>query len=347
MGVDSYPIIGILVPNKIRRKRALELHHRHCNLPLKLYAFTPTDILWRKRKIVGLCLIGHKLEERIFPFPHAVYNQCYNKKATVIEHINSIIGKDKCFNSINWFNKWDVYNLLTHSNVITYLPETFMLHDVDVLEFLKYYKLAYIKPCYGFQGNGVYRIELKENGDIHISLDSIAPRFICRKNEDIEHLLVKVLGDRKFIVQRGVRSSLLKHKYYDIRVLVQKDGRGEWMVSSMVCRVANELLFNTTAYGSIWNVEEVYAQLYANKIVKEIAIRSIRRISVSAAEALEPYMGLLGELSVDFLLDQNKRAWIIELNGKPQKSIYKDVENFQCEELMYRRPLEYAYYLSQ
>jgi hypothetical protein len=58
-------------------------------------------------------------------------------------------------------------------------------------------------------------------------------------------------------------------------------------------------------------------------------------------------MGLLGEISVNFVLDKEMKLWIIELNGKPQKSIYKDIKNFKYEQLIYRRPLEYAYFLSQ
>ncbi|WP_371263476.1 hypothetical protein [Paenibacillus sp. 1_12] len=35
------------------------------------------------------------------------------------------------------------------------------------------------------------------------------------------------------------------------------------------------------------------------------------------------------------------------MNGKPQKGIYNDLKSFKHKKLIYSKPLEYAYYLSQ
>ena len=340
------PLVGILVPTREIRKGILELYQRHHNLPLHLFAFTRADILWDEHEIIGLCRIGDKWCEKMFPFPHAVYNRCYNKKTTTIKRLNNVIGYDKCFNNINWFNKWVVYNLLNQSNLRKNIPDTFLLNKVNVSVLLKKYKLVYVKPSYGFHGNSVYRLELKENGDIHISLHSLAPRFICRKNENIQQKLNKIVGENIFIVQKGIQSSQIDNKYYDIRVLVQKDILGQWTVSTKVCRVANEFYFNTSAYESLYDAEKLFAQIFPRQKMKDTILKSINNISVNAAQVLETNMGLLGELSVDFVLDQKMQLWIIEVNGKPQKSIYKDINNFRYEQLIYRRPIEYAYYLS-
>lgn len=295
------PIVGILVPNRTKRVKLLRLYqHRH-SLPLKLFAFTRTDILWKKRKIFGLCRIDGKWTKKMFPFPDAVYNQCYNKETTTIEHLNNVIGGDMCFNSINWFNKWEVYNALIQSSLQMYLPDTFLLNDVNVSGLLKKYKLIYVKPTYGYHGKGVHRIKLKGNGDIHMSTHSLAPRLICRKNEDIQQKLAKLLGEKNYIVQKGIQTSKIDNQNYDIRVLVQKDISGKWTVSTMVCRVANQLYFNTGVYDSIYDAKEILDQVFPLKTMKEKTFNSINKISVNAAQVLETNLGLLGELSVDFL----------------------------------------------
>ena len=345
--MGDYPLIGILVPNKKNRKRILKLYQRYHNLPVKLFAFTPADIFWQKLQIVGICEIGGKWKESIFPFPDAVYNRCYNKKTTTIQLLEHIIGQGKCFNRINWFNKWEVYNSLKQSNLKRYIPDTFLFDQADLSELLKKYKLVFIKPAYGNQGKSVYRIELKENKDIHISLYSLAPRYICRENEDIQQKLNKLIDKKSYIIQQGIQSCQIENQYYDIRILVQKNIHGKWRVSTMTCRVANELYFNASVYQSIFDAEEIFDRIFPLKINKITALRSINKISINAAQLLENYMGLLGELSVDFVLDKEMKLWIIELNGKPQKSIYKDIKNFEYEQLIYRRPVEYAYYLSQ
>ncbi|ABR47569.1 hypothetical protein Amet_1369 [Alkaliphilus metalliredigens QYMF] len=282
----------------------------------------------------------------MFPFPHAVYNHYYNKKAITIQRLNNIIGQDKCFNRINWFNKWEVYTLLKQSNLKRYIPDTFLFNEVNVTKLLKKYRLVYIKPAYGNKGKSVYRVELKENGDTYISLHSLPPRFICRKNEDLQKRLDELLNEKIFIVQKGIQSNQINHQYYDIRVLVQKDIRGKWTPSTTICRVANKHYFNTSVYESIYDAEKILDQIFPLKKMKENILQSINRISINAAQVLETHMGLLGEISVDFVLDEEMKLWIIELNGSPQKSIYKDIKNFKHKQLIYSRPMEYAYYLS-
>jgi hypothetical protein len=322
----------------------LQIYQRYHNLNLRLYAFTPADIHWEEQRIIGLSLKKGIWKQSTFPFPHVVYNRCFNKKLITIQRLEKVIGRNKCFNNINFFNKWDLYNLLKQSNLEPYVPDTYLYHEVNVSELLENYKLIYIKPYYGSKGNSVYRVELTDNGDTHISLHSLAPLSICRKNESVQEQLDKLLGQKKYMVQQGIRMSQLDHQYFDIRVLVQKDILGEWKVSAITSRVAYENYFNTSMCETIYDAAEILPQLFSPEIINEI-LRSLYDVSVKAAQEAETHMGSLGELSVDFVIDEQSKLWIIELNGKPQKNLYKDLNGFKRK--VYRRPLEYAYYLSQ
>ncbi len=343
MRLENRPLIGIMVTKRNSRKRILELYQRYHNLNLKLYAFTSSDILWKEQRIIGFSLKKGIWKQSSFPFPHVVYNRCFNKKSVTIQRLEKAIGRNKCFNNINFFNKWDLYNLLKQSNLKTYVPDTFIYNEVNISELLEKYKLVYIKPSYGSKGKSVYRVELTENGDTHISLHSLAPRYICRKNEGIQEKL-EVLRLKKYMVQQGIRMSQLDHQYFDIRVLVQKGILGEWTVSTISCRVAYEHYFNTSMCETIYDVVEILPRLVSPEKVNEI-LRSLNEISIKAAQEAETYMGSLGELSVDFVLDEQRKLWIIELNGKPQKDIYENLKYYKRK--IYSRPLEYAYFLSQ
>ncbi|MFD0694218.1 YheC/YheD family protein [Paenibacillus sp. GCM10027628] len=344
MSLENRPLIGILVTKRNSRKRILELYQRNHNLNLKLYAFTPADILWKEQRIIGLSLTKGIWKQSSFPFPHVVYNRSFNKTLITIERLEKAIGRNKCFNNINFFNKWDLYSLLKQSNLNPYVPDTFLYNEANVSELLEKYKLVYIKPSYGSKGESVYRVELMDNSDIHISLHSSAPRYICRKNEGFQEILDELLGLKEFIVQQGIRMSQLNHKYFDIRVLVQKGILGEWTVSAITCRVAHEHYFNTSMCETIYDFAKILPRLFTPETMNEI-LRSLYEVSVKAAEEAENHMGSLGELSVDFVLDKQSKLWIIELNGKPQKDIYKDLKSFKRK--IYSRPLEYAYFLSQ
>ncbi|MEC0231853.1 YheC/YheD family endospore coat-associated protein [Paenibacillus alba] len=344
--MENRPLIGILVSKRNRRKVILQLCQRYQNLNLKLYAFTPADILWKKKRIIGLSLKKGKWIQSSFPFPHVVYNRCFNKKLMTMQRLENVIGRKKIFNNINFFNKWDLYHQLKQANLHSYVPDTFLYKEVNISELLEKYKLVYIKPIYGFQGKSVYRVELTESQDIHISMHSLAPRYICRKNESIQQQLDELLGSPKYMVQQGIRMRQLDYKYFDIRVLVQKDIAGEWTISTIACRVAYENYFNTSMCEAVYEVTEVLTRLFSQEETNDI-LQSLHEVSLKAAEEAEAHMGSLGEISVDFGLDEQSRLWIIELNGKPQKNIYNDIEGFKHRKIIYGRPMEYAYYLSQ
>ncbi|WP_177182671.1 YheC/YheD family protein [Paenibacillus sp. OV219] len=67
----------------------------------------------------------------------------------------------------------------------------------------------------------------------------------------------------------------------------------------------------------------------------------------AAANEAEEQLGLLGELSVDLVFDMQDKLWIIEINGKPHKSIYNDIPGVAFSTRIFQRPLEYAGYLAQ
>ncbi|WP_084224584.1 YheC/YheD family protein [Paenibacillus pectinilyticus] len=344
--MESRPWIGILVTSRKSRKRILKLYQRYNSLNLKLYIFTPSDIRWKKQRIIGLSLQKGIWKQSLFPFPQVVYNRCFNKKVQTIQSLEKAIGRNQCFNAINFFNKWDLYNRLSQTSLKTYLPETFSYKYSNVSELLETYPLLYIKPFYGSKGRSVYRIERRDHGDIDISLHSTAPRYICRKNEDIQGKLDELLGSAQYMVQQGIAMSRVDRKYFDIRVLVQKDILGEWTVSAITCRVAYEQYFNTSMCENMYDFVELLSKELPPEQFNTI-LQTLNEVSVKAALEAETLLGLLGELSVDFVLDEQNKLWIIELNGKPQKNMYNDLKSKSIKRKVYSKPLEYAYYLSQ
>src|SRR5690554_4402313 len=118
-----------MVSDTKRRKINLGFYWNN-QLKINLFAFTPSDIIWNKRSIRGLQLIDGGWRERTFPIPHAIYNRCYNNEEITISRLDSMIGRNICFNTINHFNKWNVYKLLNNTNIKTFVPETFLFDEI-------------------------------------------------------------------------------------------------------------------------------------------------------------------------------------------------------------------------
>lgn len=96
----------------------------------------------------------------------------------------------------------------------------------------------------------------------------------------------------------------------------------------------------------MYDAAEILPRFFAPLKMNEI-LQTLQELSINAAYEAETHIGSLGELSVDFVLDEHSKLRIMELNGKPQKNIYKDLKSIKHTKLIYSRPMEYAYYLSQ
>ncbi|WP_336786082.1 YheC/YheD family protein [Paenibacillus sp. MMO-177] len=101
-------------------------------------------------------------------------------------------------------------------------------------------------------------------------------------------------------------------------------------------------MFNTSIYDKVCLSQDLFNQLYSPDTADRIT-RSIHDLSLRCAEIMDENNTYhLGEFSVDFALDNKERAWIIELNGKPQKTLYNSIGK---QSAVYMRPMQYAHYL--
>jgi hypothetical protein len=335
-------LVGIMVASSKERKSTLQLYLRFNKPNVKLFCFTPTAINWREKSIIGLHRVNSTWSLSRFPFPQVVYNRCYGSILNKIEHLESLMGRDKCFNHINQFNKRETYEIISNSELAAYLPETVSYDQENPARLLEVQKDIYFKPFYGSRGTGVYRVVLKETGDIHIGHNHFAPTIIAKDASQFKKEIHELMGRNPYIVQRGVPIQQLNQQTFDIRVLVQKNKRGLWSVTNVVSRIAYKGCYNTSVSEKICLSEEILKTLYSSDTVDAL-IHSFHDISLRAAAIMESHTKYhLGELSVDFALDNDGRIWIIEINGKPQKDIYKEIKHYRR---VYRRPLQYAAYL--
>ncbi|MBP3965070.1 YheC/YheD family protein [Paenibacillus sp. DLE-14] len=339
--IKNHGFVGLLVANRSQRKNVLNQYLRYNRTNLKLFCFTPNSIDWEKKSIVGLHRLNRKWVLTKFPFPKVVYNRCYDTHPELLDRLGAIIGKDKCFNHINQFNKQEIYTNLSRW-LVDYLPETVPFDKENAVHLLHVHSVIYLKPIYGHKGKGVYRVELMESGEIHISLHYFTPDIIFNDVKQFEDHIQELIGSTPYMIQEGVNIKQFNNQHFDIRALVQKNDRGLWSVTNVVSRIAYKVSYNTSICERACLSLEVLNHLYPPDKVDAI-IQSVYNCSLRSAEILdEDKTYHLGEFSVDFVLDNDDRIWIIELNGKPQKDLYNGMRN---QFAVYERPIQYAHYL--
>lgn len=334
-------LVGILVANRKQRRYVLSQYLPYNAAGTKLIAFTPSSIDWKRRTVVGLHRTKGKWAIGRFPFPKVVYNRCYRADQRLMERLGTAIGVDKCFNHINQLNKLDIYNSLNRW-LADYLPETLPFDAENALNLLERYRVIYFKPFYGLMGKGVYRAERTNGGDIQLGHHYFAPKSVLKDPDSFLESVRERIGSTPYIVQRGIPILQLDGQVFDIRSLVQKNEKGQWSVTNLVSRIAYRGSYNTSIFSRVCLSQEVLKQLYPAAKVEAI-MTSIYDVSLRTAEIIDTSTHYhLGEFSVDFALDNDAHPWIIELNGKPAKDLYKGIPN---RPVVYQRPIQYARYL--
>lgn len=337
----NHGFVGIVVANRNQRRFALQQYLPYNTTNLKLFCFTPASINWKQKSIIGLHRSNRRWMQSRFSFPKVVYNRCYDTDLELIERLGTAIGSNKYFNSINQLNKHEMYNHLNRW-LADHLPETVAYDEANAVHLLEIHKTIYIKPFYGHKGKGVYRVELKDSGEIHIGPHYFSPKMILRDAKPFQESIQTLLGSSPYIIQQGINMRRLNNQNFDIRALVQKNEKGLWSVTNVVSRIAHKGSFNTSICEKACLSIEVLNKLYPPKKVDAI-IQSIYDNSLRTAEIIDSDTNYhLGELSVDFALDNHDHVWIIEVNGKPQKDLYDGIRK---QHAIYQRPIQYAQYL--
>ncbi|MEV5027937.1 YheC/YheD family protein [Paenibacillus sp. LPE1-1-1.1] len=348
--MKKIPLIGIMVSKGKDLKPILQTYERYKGrLPVRLFTFTPQDIHWKKRTIRGLCLENKMWIKRRFRFPDAIYNRCYQKENQMVQRLETYLGPHKCFNRVTRIDKWQLYTELINSDLYQYVPETSIYHPDQLRGLLQEEKPLILKPCFGNQGKKVYMVEKTEQHLFKIYEDTFTPLYTSYNVNGFFQEIGQLVAKKKFLIQRMIYFARVDDKVVDFRILVQKEATGCWKITKGISRIAPYHFYITNRAESIHEMDEVLEALSCPSSDYESLYQKISLISIRIAQLLDERIGLLGEIGIDLAIDRDGDLWIIEVNGKPQKSIYLKLKGEQRVGIdsVYKFPLEYAYYLSQ
>lgn len=343
-------LIGIMVSTSEDLKPVLKKYDRYKgSLSVRLFTFTPQDIHWETKTIRGLCLKNEQWKERTFRFPDAVYNRCYRRKTKKIQRLEACLGPNKCFNRVTHINKWRVYQELKKSNLQSYIPETSLYLPDRLRDLLQVEPQLIVKPCYGNKGKKVYIVEKTEDHLFKIYEDTFTPIYTSGNEDDFFQEMDQLIAGEKFLIQRMIHFARVEGKIADCRILMQKDVTGCWNLTKGISRIAPSHFYITSRAEEVYEMDEVLKVLFRNPSDIKSQLRKIRRLSIRIAQLLDKRIGLLGEIGLDIAIDEEGAIWLIEVNGKPQKAIFRMMEGIRCSGIdsVYKLPIEYAYYLSQ
>lgn len=316
-----------------------------------VYIFTPPDIDWKQNMVLGYRLDAAtgRWQGGLYPLPDVVSNYLMDRKSELryrgtCNRLRRITG-NRFFNT-RYFNKWQIYLMLKKSpELCPYLPETKLLQGVASLgEMLSRHGSVYLKPSGGSLGRGIMVVQEFQGGYlIKGCLHRAAPTL-----QEACQLILASKSGGSYLIQQDLRLARYRGRLFDIRVLMQKTGAGEWAVTKIFGRLAAEggITSNLATGAATCDIYRVLSHICGSEKGAARTVEEIKRLAFSIAACLDRVSGLrLGELGLDLGIDGSQRLWIIEVNSKPRKSTRSQADRCTVN-LPFLRLLGYAAHLA-
>jgi hypothetical protein len=198
--------------------------------------------------------------------------------------------------------------------------------------------LFFVKPAKGSGGRGIWRIrhtnrrpkrdrmahQEKSSAWIveHTAAPSSAalPTYQARtlSSEQLSRALAKRSIKDGLLWQTAIRSALWQGKPFDLRILVQKNGRNEWIVSSAVARVAAK------SHHWLCNVQQGASVHAASVVIGQAQSLAAKQLAVQIARSLEQRLNWHNppaEFGIDLIFSSSDQFYVLEVNAKPSKML--------------------------
>lgn len=246
-------------------------------------------------------------------------------------------------------NKWLVHRILSaDQEMVSHLPETHLIESSQqLIQMMQHHRRLFIKPINGTGGRHILQVS-KQASHFSIHGRSGTNSLIHYPVVHSAHLLSLLRHllprERKFIVQQGINLGLLPRSVIDFRLLLQKDGQGEWKETAIIGKVAPHSHVTTNLHGggrAMW-ADQFLKRHFTAEQYHHIRVQ-LQRLGVKVPLLLENHFGSLVELGVDVGIDVNGHCWIIEVNPKPGRVILQRMGRSIYEKTTLH-PLLYARY---
>lgn len=320
-----------------------------------VFLFTPNCINWENNTVKGY-IYSHSPGVWVpatYPIPDVVYDRIASRGSEI--KYNSVrerlmqLPYLKYFNP-SYLNKWHVHKMLMNEPTLkNNLPDTMKYSKENLRTMLNLYNVVFVKPSDGSLGLGIIRIIKTEQGTLKYTV--YRNKRSRRQASDVDDFFKKtrkIISDKPYIVQQGLNLATYRGSPFDLRIIYQKDGKGEWIISKKFVRVAakGSNVSNLSSGGRVAISSRVLKYLFKRKDLIEAKNKEIENLCYKVATTLENVSNqIYGELGLDIGIDKNGNPWLIEVNSKPRKAT--DTEfSMTVVRNTFIRPLEYAVHLA-
>ncbi|MDP9728924.1 YheC/YheD family endospore coat-associated protein [Alicyclobacillus tolerans] len=330
------------------------------SLGVKAYIFGLNDLQFEKNMLRAYSWDGIRFTEEQIPMPHVIYDQLASRKLERSQRLRdrrkrlSEMYGLRIFND-GFFDKWQVYEWLSENQAIrSALPATILHRQRDrTKQFMERHGSVYIKPIHGSLGIGIIRLLQTADGTVQYQWKSGRKKVVQGQMASFDKWLEqfgKRLRQRPYICQESIRLATYEGRPFDIRILMQRDGSGQWKRTKAFARVARigDFTSNLSSGGLALPLSQVLSQIWKEHRQYNQVRQRINDLARKVVQHLqEECEHTLGELGVDVGVTPSGQVYVIEVNSKPHKTPTTQAGRQDLVDLSFRRPIEFAVYLAQ
>jgi hypothetical protein len=325
-------------------------------LGLQIEVFAPNDVDENGcMKAIVYDSKRKKWIRRLTSLPSLIYDRCRYQGSANYQMLQAFRSKypELTYLGKPLANKWTMHEILTENDTIReHIPPTVRYSGPhDAIRFLKEHKHIYIKPKNGTGGRGILRIEQIGRDLFMIQGRNQQRSILPPQRASTRQLAVKLNAlslNSNFIIQRGIDLILENGRVHDYRLLIQKNGNGEWEVTGCAGRIGPSLSITSNLHGggSAVSIDHLLYRRFRGNIewVEQIK-NDLNGFAYELAAYLESRFGQLCELGVDIAIDPNGEIWLLEVNPKPSREVFHRIGELETYRKAVIRPLEYALWL--
>lgn len=297
------------------------------------FVFTPDDVDRTALTVIGRLPHNGRWIDALLPLPHVVYNRIpyrqWEQRPAVQAFLAWLAERAHLFNR-GFFDKWQLFRWLRAARPLRpLLPDTARATPATLRAFLARYPSVFLKPCGGKAGEGVLRVTKTPAGyeAIGQSKKGMRQSAAFPRIDDLETWCWRWIGHAPYLVQQGIELAKVRGQPFDLRALVQKDGRGQWQLTGIGARVApaGGITTHVPQGGRIGNPQVLLAQALSSDAAARVQDQ-LGSVALAVAHTLERHMRNLAECSMDFAVDRHGKLWFFEANAKPMTFDEPDIQ---------------------
>lgn len=284
------------------------------------FYFSPGEVNFSNRTIKGQVYEKGGWKAKVMPFPNVIYNAGSPEKLSKAKETIDKLKKEIPFTTYSIGNKWSVNRRLKEAkDFASYLIPTEVVKNVDhFYKFLSAFEKVVFKPIDGRKGKGIFfivqegeRFSVKGEGTNRVYGKSQLNGFIKQK-----------LSKETFIVQPYIQSVTKTGQVFDFRLHVQKNGDGEWVITTIYPRIAPQgsIIANINSGGYTNYLDPFLEHEFKDEafnIRKKLEFFSLSLAKHLDELQMEKYGEMIDEIGVDVGMDGQQKLWIYEVNWRP------------------------------